>query len=346
QQQQQQQQHQLLNIIKPTPRIVTKPASPIPPQMLQQQQQTITPRVNSPVPSSLLQAQASTPRGAPSPIMFSTQPPPLLTAPSPIHASQSPQGLGSPQCRSPVPRVPSPQELIAHTQAIMQNALIKKQLEDQKERFLKKQHDTGRAKSPNPINLRSPTSIAPIFNFPTTSQPAATHKAPMNTFLPTSVIRKMATDKMDEKDKAAKLNDSTANPPGSPQQKDGAAMTTNEKQLQLLQNILMNSPQHRPITNAHSSPKHTPPHSLPPQHIQNTPTMVVSSPNEADPVTPRALTGQKNYPVQVDVVSSSEQSPAGRPIIKGASETPPNPQRTNSSGSLTTPGSVNMTPGS
>ncbi|CAH1801594.1 unnamed protein product, partial [Owenia fusiformis] len=48
QQQQQQQQHQLLNIIKPTPRIVTKPASPIPPQMLQQQQQTITPRVNSP----------------------------------------------------------------------------------------------------------------------------------------------------------------------------------------------------------------------------------------------------------------------------------------------------------
>ncbi len=38
-------------------------------------------------------------------------------------------------------RVPSPQELRAHTQAIMQNALIKKQLEDQKERFLKKHHD-------------------------------------------------------------------------------------------------------------------------------------------------------------------------------------------------------------
>lgn len=40
-----------------------------------------------------------------------------------------------------MPRVPSPQDLIAHTQAIMQNALIKKQLEDQKERFLKKQHE-------------------------------------------------------------------------------------------------------------------------------------------------------------------------------------------------------------
>lgn len=40
-----------------------------------------------------------------------------------------------------VPRVPSPQELIVHTQAILQNALIKKQLEDQKERFYKKQQE-------------------------------------------------------------------------------------------------------------------------------------------------------------------------------------------------------------
>ena len=38
-------------------------------------------------------------------------------------------------------RIPSPKDLIAHTQAIMQNALIKKQLEDQKERFLKKQQE-------------------------------------------------------------------------------------------------------------------------------------------------------------------------------------------------------------
>ena len=40
-----------------------------------------------------------------------------------------------------IPRVPSPQELIAHTQAIMQTALLKKQLEDQKERFIKKQQE-------------------------------------------------------------------------------------------------------------------------------------------------------------------------------------------------------------
>ena len=38
-------------------------------------------------------------------------------------------------------RGPSPQELIAHTQAIMQTALLKKQLEDQKERFMKKQQE-------------------------------------------------------------------------------------------------------------------------------------------------------------------------------------------------------------
>lgn len=40
-----------------------------------------------------------------------------------------------------IPRVLSPQELIAHTQAIMQTALLKKQLEDQKERFIRKQQE-------------------------------------------------------------------------------------------------------------------------------------------------------------------------------------------------------------
>jgi hypothetical protein len=44
--------------------------------------------------------------------------------------------------RSPVlQRVPSPQELVAHTQAILQTALIKRKLEDQKERYLKKQQE-------------------------------------------------------------------------------------------------------------------------------------------------------------------------------------------------------------
>lgn len=78
-----------------------------------------------------------------------------LTAPAPIHANQltppsptqtlSPNtlqvGVGTGSSSPVMQRVPSPQELRAHTQAIMQNALIKKQLEDQKERFLKRQQD-------------------------------------------------------------------------------------------------------------------------------------------------------------------------------------------------------------
>lgn len=36
-------------------------------------------------------------------------------------------------------RVPSPQELAVHTQSILQNALIKRKLEEQKENFRKRQ---------------------------------------------------------------------------------------------------------------------------------------------------------------------------------------------------------------
>lgn len=77
--------------------------------------------------------------------MFGTQPPLHLTAPSPVHASPTlaaPNTLQvnpqvGPAHNPALARVPSPQELIVHTQAIMQNALIKKQLEDQKERYLR-----------------------------------------------------------------------------------------------------------------------------------------------------------------------------------------------------------------
>jgi len=42
---------------------------------------------------------------------------------------------------SPVMRVPSPQELSNLAQSILQNALIKKQLEEQKERFVRRQQE-------------------------------------------------------------------------------------------------------------------------------------------------------------------------------------------------------------
>jgi translation initiation factor 4E transporter len=117
-------------------------------------------------------------------------------------------------------RVPSPQELVYHTQAIMQNALIKKQLEDQKERFMKKQQQDCQSKSPNPIMMANaggignvsisvplpvPVLPAPIAmpaemsvcqtrTQPNVSTPTST-KAPPTAFTPTSVIIKMASDK-------------------------------------------------------------------------------------------------------------------------------------------------------
>lgn len=45
-------------------------------------------------------------------------------------------------------RIPSPRELQAHTQGIMQRALIKKKLEEQQENFRKKQEMQQRSLSP------------------------------------------------------------------------------------------------------------------------------------------------------------------------------------------------------
>ncbi|XP_074643691.1 uncharacterized protein LOC141900609 isoform X2 [Tubulanus polymorphus] len=195
--QHQQQQEMLKNIIKNKPTIITKPASPV--VNVPQQQQPTTPNVPSP---NILLQQPSSPR-APSPIMFGTQPPMHLSAPSPIHPTQSTTASptanlsvntlqvtpGSPTSLRPsvLPRVPSPQELVFHTQAIMQNALIKKQLEDQKERFIKKQqqHEPNR-KSPNPMRLPGEVPTTPV---------ASTTQSVSAAFTPTSVIMKMASEK-------------------------------------------------------------------------------------------------------------------------------------------------------
>ncbi|KAL4223713.1 stem cell population maintenance [Mactra antiquata] len=165
-----------------------------------------TPRGPSPSPlqSALLSRQAPNSPRVPSPIMFSQQPPMHLSAPSPIHPvqggstlSQSPQPANTNTVntiRPPsVPRVPSPQELIVHTQAILQNALIKKQLEDQKERFYKKQQERDKTVG-GPIR----SSPGPILS---TSTPVASKTAVNVAFTPTSVIRKMHSEKASEKEK-------------------------------------------------------------------------------------------------------------------------------------------------
>ncbi|KAH9489343.1 hypothetical protein Btru_051681 [Bulinus truncatus] len=186
----------IFSLIQQNPTIVMKPASPAPLAALLATQQTSVPNTAR----------------VPSPLMFSQQPPLHLSAPSPIHPGQlSPRSLtvagstmSSPSgLRSPVlPCGISAQELSAHAQAVMQSALIKKQLQDQNERYLKKQQE--RAKSPNhqTLNVVKPQPTAqPIL--PPTPQPKGTA---VDTFTPTSVLRKMHSDKAMEKEKQAQEN--------------------------------------------------------------------------------------------------------------------------------------------
>lgn len=73
-------------------------------------------------------------------------------------------------------RVPSPRELAMHTQHIIQNALIKKKLEEQHENFRKRQ-EQQRAGSPANSSAKQTMSPTPL------------------AFTPTSVLRKMTADK-------------------------------------------------------------------------------------------------------------------------------------------------------
>ncbi|XP_076108608.1 uncharacterized protein LOC143076653 isoform X1 [Mytilus galloprovincialis] len=231
----------LANYIKQNPTIITKSASPTPPPqtVLQQPQaptmmniiqNTSTPRAPSPTPQQVIPnfmpQPTSSPR-VPSPIMFSQQPPMHLNAPSPIHPSQltstSPINVpavsmsSTASIRPPViHRGPSPQELIAHTQAIMQTALLKKQLEDQKERFMKKQQE--RAKSPNPTGTPIPSKSPSMMPMPMSNNPVIVNNQPKPAvsvaFTPTSVMRKMHSDKASEKDKQKpEMGEGTPVPP-------------------------------------------------------------------------------------------------------------------------------------
>ncbi|XP_052074666.1 eukaryotic translation initiation factor 4E transporter-like isoform X2 [Mytilus californianus] len=230
----------LANYIKQNPTIITKSASPTPPpQTVPQQpqaptmmniiQNTSTPRAPSPTPQvipNFMPQPTSSPR-VPSPIMFSQQPPMHLNAPSPIHPSQltstSPINVpavsmsSTASIRPPVVhRGPSPQELIAHTQAIMQTALLKKQLEDQKERFMKKQQE--RAKSPNPTATPNSSKSPSMMSMPMSNNPVIVNNQPKPAvsvaFTPTSVMRKMHSDKASEKDKQKpEMGEGTPAPP-------------------------------------------------------------------------------------------------------------------------------------
>lgn len=111
-------------------------------------------------------------------------------------------GLGIPQ------RIPSPRELQYHTQSIMQNALIRKKLEEQRENFRKRQEQEQKEQMQKQESERkgqdeaSPAQSpeenpfdSPIKKAPAQHQLQRQHAPSPNIFTPTSVLRKMTAEK-------------------------------------------------------------------------------------------------------------------------------------------------------
>jgi len=125
------------------------------------------------------------PQGAPptrvSPLMF-----PHLAPPTHLSVSPSPQQA----------RVPSPQEMTVLTQQIMQQALIKRKLEEQKENFRRRQGDSEPPSSSTaPINSALSQSVSAVSSSMVTSGSPLQHSS--NPFIPTSVLRKNAAERKD-----------------------------------------------------------------------------------------------------------------------------------------------------
>lgn len=83
-------------------------------------------------------------------------------------------------------RVPSPREIVMHTQSIMQSALIKKKLEEQRENFRKRQDQQQQQQQQQQVQQQRASS--PV------NSPAKQTASPL-AFTPTSVLRKMTADK-------------------------------------------------------------------------------------------------------------------------------------------------------
>lgn len=128
---------------------------------------------NSPLPPN--DPMMLLPQGAPptrvSPLMF-----PHMAPPTHLSVSPSPQQA----------RVPSPQEMTVLTQQIMQQALIKRKLEEQKENFRRRQGDPEQPVSTAP---NTQTASAVSSSIVTSGSPLA--------FTPTSVMRKNAAERKD-----------------------------------------------------------------------------------------------------------------------------------------------------
>ncbi|KAF5291743.1 hypothetical protein FQA39_LY14231 [Lamprigera yunnana] len=160
---------------------------------------------------------------------------------SPLHdigLNQSRELLNRPEAQAILQathqRIPSPRELQVHTQNIMQQALIKKKLEEQTENYKKRQEmqrgqSPGRGLSPAK-HISSPTPLA---------------------FTPTSVLRKMTAEKDDPSKDNSKSSDIYCKiPQGRP--------VTGVKPLQQPQpqqtwNMQLKQPVGRPIVKANTN---------------------------------------------------------------------------------------------
>ena len=88
-------------------------------------------------------------------------------------------------------RVPSPREIVMHAQSIMQSALIKKKLEEQRENFRKRQdQQQQQQQQQQQVQQRASSPV----NSPAKQTMSPTPLA----FTPTSVLRKMTADKEPE----------------------------------------------------------------------------------------------------------------------------------------------------
>jgi len=143
------------------------PPPPIPPHLALPRTSPLPP--NDPM---MLLPQGGPPTRV-SPLMF-----PHLAPPTHLSVSPSPQQA----------RVPSPQEMTVLTQQIMQQALIKRKLEEQKENFRRRQGDAE-----PPISTVAAASAA---NQPASVASMVSSGSPL-AFTPTSVMRKNAAERKD-----------------------------------------------------------------------------------------------------------------------------------------------------
>lgn len=164
-------------------------------------------------------------------------------------------------------RIPSPRELQYHTQSIMQNALIRKKLEEQRENFRKRQEaQQAQQQQQNPSSTASIVGTNPVATttapLPTTSQPQPmsqanpVHSSPVKhtqsptplAFTPTSVLRKMTADKGPEEVNSATASSIVSASAGSSALLNsianaGANKAQNQQQQQPLQRMPQNAQQ-------------------------------------------------------------------------------------------------------